>query len=221
MIENGFSVYSQFGEDGILQYLIRTLNLSNKQCCEFGMSGVTFSNTFNLVENYAWQGVFIEKNESQLKKIKKGICINKVVEISGINSLDNILSETPIDCNFDILSIDVDGVDYHIWNSVKNYFPNVVIIEINPFILPNEEYINDGTKFGSSFKSMVELGKSKGYSLVCMTGNLIFVKDEILLGTDLDFYINSNADKLFLNDAIMVDKKQITFKRYIKKTHLI
>ena len=67
MIENGFSVYSQFGEDGVLQYLIRTLNLSNKQCCEFGMSGITFSNTFNLVENYDWLGVFIEKNENELK----------------------------------------------------------------------------------------------------------------------------------------------------------
>jgi len=221
MIENGFSVYSQFGEDGVLQYLIRTLNLSNKQCCEFGMSGITFSNTFNLVENYDWLGVFIEKNENELKKIKKGICINKVVEVSGINSLDNILSETPIECIFDILSIDVDGIDYHIWDSVKKYFPNIVVIEVNPFIPFNEEYINDGTRFSSSFKSLIKLGKSKGYSLVCMTGNLIFVRDEILLGTELENYINYNPNKLFLNDAIMIDKKQISFKRYIKKTHLI
>lgn len=52
MIDKGYSVYSQFGEDGILQYLISALNLSNKQCCEFGMSGIIFSNTYNLVENY-------------------------------------------------------------------------------------------------------------------------------------------------------------------------
>ena len=61
MIDKGYSVYSQFGEDGILQYLISALNLSNKQCCEFGMSGIIFSNTYNLVENYDQVGTYIKK----------------------------------------------------------------------------------------------------------------------------------------------------------------
>ena len=93
MIDKGYSVYSQFGEDGILQYLISVLNLSNKQCCEFGMSGIIFSNTYNLVENYDWVGIYIEKNKSAIAKINKGFIINKEVDISGENSLDNILKE--------------------------------------------------------------------------------------------------------------------------------
>jgi hypothetical protein len=221
MISKGYSVYSQFGEDGILQYLISTLNLSNKQCCEFGMSGITFSNTYNLVENYDWFGVYIEKNKSAIPKISKGFIINKEVDVSGKNSLDNILKETSIHKHFDVLSIDIDGKDYHIWNSLINYKPNIVIIEINPFINPNEDYINNGSKFSSSFKSTIELGRQKGYILVCMTGNLIFVRTELLLGTELDIYAKDNPNKLFLNDAIMVSKKQISFARYIKKNKII
>lgn len=221
MIENGYSVYSQFGEDGILQYLIDKLKLSNKQCCEFGMSGVQFSNTFNLVENYEWEGIYIEKNKESLSKIKNAIKINKEVQISGENSLDNILRETPLEKNFDILSIDIDGKDYHVWNSLTDYYPNIVIIEINPFINPNEDYINDGSRFSSSFKSTIELGKQKGYTLVCMSGNLIFVKNELLIGTELQYLLKSNPNNLFLNDAIMVSDKEISFKRFIKKTKLI
>jgi len=221
MIENGYSVYSQFGEDGILQYLINCLNLTNKQCCEFGMSGLIFSNTYNLVENYNWMGVYIEQDILRLENIKNGICINKKIEMSGINSLDNILKETPLDKNFDILSIDVDGIDYYIWNSLQNYFPNIIIIEVNPFIDPDEEYINNGSKFSSSFKSLTMLAKIKGYSLVCMTGNLIFVKNELLIDSELESYISNNPKKLFLNDAVMVNKKQLSFSRYIKKDKII
>ncbi len=217
MIDKGYSVYSQFGEDGILQYLISTLNLSNKQCCEFGMSGIIFSNTYNLVENYDWFGIYIEKNKSAIEKINKGVIINKEVDISGENSLDNILKETSIDKHFDVLSIDIDGKDYHIWNSLTNYEPNIVIIEINPFLNPNEDYINDGTKFSSSFKSTIELANKKGYTLVCMSGNLIFVRSKILMNTELETYITSNPTKLFLNDAVMVSDTEISFRRFLKK----
>ncbi len=217
MIDKGYSVYSQFGEDGILQYLISTLNLSNKQCCEFGMSGIIFSNTYNLVENYDWFGIYIEKNKSAIEKINKGVIINKEVDISGENSLDNILKETSIDNQFDVLSIDIDGKDYHIWNSLTNYEPNIVIIEINPFLNPNEDYINDGTKFSSSFKSTIELANKKDYTLVCMSGNLIFVRSKILMNTELETYITSNPTKLFLNDAVMVSDREISFRRFLKK----
>lgn len=217
MLDKGYSVYSQYGEDGILQYLITILNLTNRQCCEFGMSGIVFSNTYNLVENYGWVGVYIEKDETSSSKIINGIIINKEVKISGDNSLDNILSKTPLDKNFDILSIDIDGNDYHIWNSLINYRPNIVIIEINPFIKLNIDYINDGTRFSSSFKSTVDLGRNKGYTLVCMTGNLIFVKTELLVGGELEKYITSNPNDLFLNDAGMVSETNISYRRYIVK----
>ncbi len=222
MIERGYSVYSQYGEDGIIQYLIDVLQLSNKQCCEIGMSGIVFSNTYNLVENYNWYGVYVEKNKEELDKVKLGIHINLEVEKTGINSIDNILKKnTKLDKNFDILSIDIDGIDYYIWDGLSTYEPNVVIIEINPFLGYDVDYINRGSIFSSSFKSVVELGNRKGYTLVCMTGNLIFVKTNLLTNTELEHFIKNQPYNLFLNDAIMIDKKQISFRRYIKREKLI
>jgi len=221
MIEKGYSVYSQYGEDGIIQYLIDVLQLSNKQCCEIGMSGIVFSNTYNLVENYNWYGVYVEKNKEELDTVKLGIHINLEVEKTGINSIDNILKNTKLDKNFDILSIDIDGIDYYIWDGLSTYEPNVVIIEINPFLGYDVDYINRGSIFSSSFKSVVELGNRKGYTLVCMTGNLIFVKTNLLTNTELEHFIKNQPHNLFLNDAIMIDKKQISFRRYIKREKLI
>ncbi len=221
MIDKGYSFYSQFGEDGILQYLIKILNLNNKECCELGMTGTLFSNTYNLVENYAWYGIYIEKEKNNLNNIKLGHHFNYEIKESGEFSLDNILKKTKINRNFDLLSIDIDNKDYHIWKSLKEYNPNIVIVEVNPFIDPKIEYVHNGTFFGSSFKSIVDLGNQKGYTLVCMTGNLIFVKTILLENTELEIFIKKNPIDLFLYDAIMVDKKQISFKRYFKKDKLI
>lgn len=221
MLEYGYSIYSQFGEDGIIQHLIKELKLTNRQCCEFGMSGIIYSNTYNLVENYNWDGIFIEKDKEKTLDIKYGKVIVREVEVDGENSLENILKETHFENNFDILSIDIDGKDYHIWNSLKNYNPNLIIIEFNPFIEPNIDYIYDGSKFSSSFKSMIELGIKKGYTLLTMSGNLLFGRNEKLKGTKLQNLLNENPYNLFLDDAMMVNERQIGFRRFISQSYII
>ena len=221
MLEYGYSIYSQFGEDGIIQHLIKELKLTNRQCCEFGMSGIIYSNTYNLVENYNWDGIFIEKDKEKTLDIKYGKVIVREVEVDGENSLENILKETHFENNFDILSIDIDGNDYHIWNSLENYNPNLIIIEFNPFIEPNIDYIYDGSKFSSSFKSMIELGIKKGYTLLTMSGNLLFGRNEKLKGTKLQNLLNENPYNLFLDDAMMVNERQIGFRRFISQSYII
>lgn len=221
IIDYSYSVYSQFGEDGILQFLINELNLSNHQCCEVGMNHLIYSNTYNLLENYNWYGVLIEKNPFHLPVLEYGNIIHAEVKSSGDTLLDNILETTELDTNFDILSIDIDGNDYHIWDSLNRYTPNIIIIEINPFFNCDTEYIYDGKLFSSSFKSTVDLGTKKGYTLVCMTGNLIFVKNEILSKSSLGEYLHSNPCDLFLDDAIMISNREFSFRRYIKTPKLI
>jgi hypothetical protein len=227
MIDKGYNIYSQFGEDGILQFLIECLGLTNKQCCEFGMFQTVCSNTFNLVENYGWDAVYIEYNKERYNELTQKIkgynveAINKKVEIQGDNCLDNILKNTILTSDFDVLSIDVDNIDYHIWKSLKNYQPKVVIIEINPFYKVDEDYIYDGTNFSSSFKSTLLLGLEKGYTLVCMSGNLIFVRTDLVINNkDLKKYTTIDPNSLFLDDAVMISDITINFKRYIKK-HII
>ncbi len=221
IIDNSYSIYSQYGEDGVLQFLIDELKLNNKQCCEVGMNHLIFSNTYNLVQNYGWYGVYIDKNPFHLPQLEGGIIIHEEITPLGDSRLDNVLKKTDLELNFDILSIDIDGNDYHIWNSLNDYTPNVVVIEINPFFDCQTEHVYDGKTFSSSFKSTVDLAKTKDYSLVCMTGNLIFVKNELLYGSSLSNYIHNDPCDLFLDDAIGIGKREISYKRYIETNKLI
>jgi hypothetical protein len=110
-------------------------------------------------------------------------CVNKFVDFEGKNSLDNILSCINAPQNFDLLSIDVDGTDYFIWQSLCEFNPNVVLIEFNPTI-PNDVIFvqakDNSVNQGCSLLALILLGKEKGYELICCTGwNAFFIKAEL------------------------------------------
>jgi hypothetical protein len=117
------------------------------------------------------------------------------VELSGKNLIDNILK--PHCSHINLISIDIDGYDYQVWESMKLFSPTIVVIEINSSIPVGVEQIHNLAegKQGSSFTSMLKLGISKGYSLVCHTGNMIFIKNEFINKFQ---DIEINADSLFL-----------------------
>jgi len=110
------------------------------------------------------------------------VLLNSFIDIEGANSLDNILSRTPIPTEFDLLVIDIDGNDYHIWQSLEKYHPRVVIIEFNSTIPLNLEIVQPKEKIhdcGASLLAVYNLGKQKGYQLVCISGdNAIFVEEK-------------------------------------------
>jgi hypothetical protein len=84
--------------------------------------------------------------------------------------------------NLDLISIDVDSIDYHIWKNLSEFEPRVVVIEYNHSILPWRTVIGsqDGNYVGASLNAIVELGKSNGYELVATTiTNAIFIREDI------------------------------------------
>lgn len=186
------SVTSQYGEDGIIEKIFEIIpkEVQNNWCCEFGAwDGVVFSNTFNLLTNKGWSGVLIEANTLKCDQLKKRyedksniFCLNKFIELEGSNSLDNIFSETPIPNDFDFLSIDIDGFDYHIWKSIQRYKPKVVVVEFNFTIPGNIEFIQSyepGTRQGTSILSFNKMAIEKGYQLICINHeNAFFVREE-------------------------------------------
>ncbi len=188
--------YSQNGEDGVLEYILSKLN-TNKWAVEFGAwDGKYLSNTYHFIEKYGYNAVLIEGDSAKMNDLKKNTeqfgekvkCINAFVEPAGSNTLDNLLSTTTIPHDFDLLSIDIDGLDYFIWESLQKYQPKVVIIEINIKVKPGIKIIHDKNESeykwgvsGSSIDAITELAHKKGYALIAnVSCNAIFVKKEFL-----------------------------------------
>jgi len=106
----------------------------------------------------------------------------RFVEFEGPNRLDAILASTPISPEFDVLSIDIDGNDYHIWDSLQGYRPKVVVIEFNMAIPVEVDFVQPkdmSIMQGSSLAAMVRLGEQQGYRLIHVTiTNAIFVDEK-------------------------------------------
>lgn len=231
-MEKTNNVYSQNGEDGVIQDIISRIDKSklNKWCVEFGAwDGMHLSNTYNLIKNYEYKSVLIEGDPKRFEDLKKNIPqkdaykICKFIKLNGKDSLDNILSSTPIPHDFDLLSIDIDGCDYHIFDSLQNYKPKIICIEFNPSI-PNEvEYIqprNFNLKHGSSARAIINLGKRKGYSLANITlCNIFLIRDDLIqsvIGNEemtLEDIRNDSDAKVFLftgyDGTILSNKKEL------------
>ncbi len=182
--------YSQFGEDGIIEKIFETIGEGSKWCVDIGAwDGKKISNTYNLMEHKGWNGVLVEADAKKFPDLqktyennKKAICLCRWVNFEGPDSLDNIFKETPLPKDFDFLSLDIDGNDYHAWKAMKDYAPKVAVIEFNRnipadihFIQPKDMKVNQG----SSILAIYRLGKEKGYELVAATDpNAFFVKKE-------------------------------------------
>jgi len=184
------NVESQNGEDGILERIFEIIPAKRNFCVEFGAwDGRKLSNTFNLIESHGWQGLFIEANAQKYEALlnnhggnPKVACLHEFVEFDGPKSLESLMQQKNVPVDFDVLSIDVDGTDYFIWESLQSFKPRVVIIEFN-FSIPNDVVFvqakDNHVNQGCSLLALVLLGKQKGYELICCTMcNAIFILSE-------------------------------------------
>lgn len=187
------SVYSQSGEDGILEKIFNTLSIQSGWFCEFGAGdGNNISNSRRLRE-IGWSGVLIEGDASRFEQMQKDpaisenqniFTVSKYISCEPGEKVDDILASTPIPKEFDLLSIDVDGNDLWIWESIQNYQPTVVITEYNSHFgdsltikYDQNHRFNYDSYYGATAKAFTKLGKLKNYTLVGYTKglNLIFV----------------------------------------------
>lgn len=184
------NIYSQNGEDGIIQYIFDKLNIKNGNFIEFGAwDGKHLSNTYNLfLQN--WDGIYIESDITKYNDLLNTFennerikCINSMVGYKENNSLDNIIDNIDYtNKNFDIISIDVDGLDYYIFKAMKKYLPKVICIEVNAGHNPlyDKEIPIDiaSNNIGQSMKIICDVAEDKGYFPLCYTGNLFLIKNE-------------------------------------------
>jgi hypothetical protein len=182
------NIQSQYGEDGVIEEIFNRIGYKNKICVEFGAwDGQYLSNSWNLWHNKDWSAYLIEGDQKRAEELKenlkdfpKATSIHSFVMPEGESSLDRILSKYDVPKDFDMLSIDIDGDDYHVFAKLTNYRPRLVIIEFNPTIPPGIELIQDlGEYIGASSLSLIKLAEQKNYIPVHITQtNLFFIAKE-------------------------------------------
>lgn len=188
-----FNAYSQFGEDGIIKEIFSRLEKSgislNKWVCEFGAwDGLHLSNTARLIVEEGFSAVLIEGDPDRVKWLSANFPDDRVKKICsfvthvGETSLEKILSTTNIPPNFDFLSIDIDGMDYYILESLQMYKPKLISIEFNPTIPNMINFVqpeNYSLKQGASARAIYELATRMNYSVVAGTHcNLFLLSNE-------------------------------------------
>lgn len=193
-----YKVFSQWGEDGIIQYLINNIDISNKTFIEFGVENYTESNTRFLLINNGWSGLVIDGSEENINYIKNDPIYwtyNLKTDCSFITAenINEIFVKNGISGKIGLLSIDIDGNDYWVWKNINVIDPDIVICEYNPrfgkekavtipyrpdFLRHKAHYT--GIYFGASIKALNNLAESKGYDIVYANeANLFFIKKEL------------------------------------------
>ena len=235
------------GGDGLISYILEVIHEylemdPIKLVVEFGAhtgeNGV-FSD-FLIKDGY--KAILIEADKDQFEDLvdkykdnSNVICINKLIDIEGPNTLDQILSKAQVPKIFDLLLIDVDSIDYQIWESVNKYKPLLAVIEFNETYGPNlkrihnielnqwsarrnhsvGEYIGSSVIAGSSLRSINELSKSKGYMLLTYTrNNAFFIKEELFHLFHLQ-EVDINTD--FIKTTLNIPNRVLSSRDLIKK----
>ena len=162
-------VFSQNGEDGLLQYIFIKIKTTNKYFIEIGAGDGGENNSHYLLK-LGWRGLQIDG--------KKSIGIKN--HFVTAQNVEKFFKENNVPNNFDLLSIDIDGMDYWVWKAITNYHPRVVVIEYNASVSPinstvvpyNPHFVWDDTDyFGASLGALNKLALSKGYQLVATNSN--------------------------------------------------
>ena len=199
--DTGYRVFSQHEEDGLLLFVFGIIGMHHKTFVEIGSNDGVNSNCANFAINFGWHGLFIDGDKLSIQRGKyfynkypdpwsyppKFVCARITAE-----NIDDVISKAGFSGNVDLLSIDIDGNDYWIWNAIKAIDPRVVIIEThvefgyNNIVVPYDpHYFFPGKHrvyHGASPVAMNNLAKRKGYKLVGANNygfNLIFVKNEL------------------------------------------
>ena len=195
-----FKVFSQWGEDGIIQHLSKAIEMKHKTFIEFGVESFIEANCRFLLMKDNWRGYVIDASPSNIAVLKNSyfywkfelVAVDAFVTKENINEL---LAKSGFDEDVGILSIDIDGNDYSILEAIYTIRPRILICEYNavfgdrkisvpydPNFSRTEKHFSN-LYWGASLSAMTFLANQKGYSLVGTNGsgcNAFYVRDDLL-----------------------------------------
>lgn len=196
-----FKIFSQWGDDGLIQYLIKHLMIKNETFVEFGVEDYRESNTRFLMMNNNWGGLVMDGSSKAMNRLQsqrwfwKYDLVTKNVFIDKEN-INKLLDEEWLE-DIGLLHIDIDGNDYHILEhmALDKLNPSIIIMEYNgvlgfrPLTIPYQpdfqwtkaHYSN--LYYGASVTALTQLANSKGYALVGTNragNNAYYVRRDLL-----------------------------------------
>ncbi len=195
-----FKVFSQFGEDGIIQYLISKVRIHRHIFVEFGVEEYGESNTRFLLMSNKWSGLVIEADDASVRKIQQSdiywkCSIRAVSAFITQDNINEIIEGAGIKGDIGLLSIDIDGNDFWIWQAIKIVQPRIVICEFNRNFGPDHaitvpykpdfnhvEAHPSRLYYGASLQALCLLAEQKGYDFVGCTSegvNAFFVRKDV------------------------------------------
>ncbi|MFD2908598.1 hypothetical protein ACFSX9_07595 [Flavobacterium ardleyense] len=235
-----FQVFSQRGEDGIIQYIINKIEIPNKIFVEFGVETYTESNTRFLLMNNNWSGLIIDGSKKNIDFIKSDFIYWKydlTAKESFItkDNINNLISDYTKNEDIGLLSVDIDGNDYWVWRSIETINPRIVICEYNSafgakekisvpykenFVRSKEHYSE--LYFGASLAAFCDLAEQKGYDFIGTTSagvNAYFVRKD--LSAPFKKYNPKNGFNESDNRDSKGTKGELLFLRHTERLKLI
>lgn len=194
------SIYSQNGEDGILQAIFTAIGTTNKYFVEFGAGSGRQCNSAYFARKLGWRGLWMDG-----RKVASRGPVPVHQEFITAENINDLFRKHGVPRNFDLLSIDIDGNDFWVWKAITEFHPQVVVIEYNAsvpptqsrtiaydphFCWPRTDY------FGASLLALQKLGREKGYTLVGCDSegvNAFFVRDSLAAGR----FVRSDIERLY------------------------
>lgn len=187
----GFTCYSQTDEDGILLFLFTVIGVTTKLCVEICAGDGTECNTANLILNHGWHGLLVDGDRRLVEdgrrfysRSRQTYVYPRRFECSWITraTVNDLITTNGFAGDIDLLSLDLDGVDYWIWEAIEAVTPRVVVLEYQDILGPERTWTvpysdnfsaaaysktNGMPNFcGASLSAFVKLGRRKGYGLV-------------------------------------------------------
>lgn len=200
LADHEFKAYSQWGEDGIIQHLIRCVPIAPPVFVEFGVENYTEANTRYLLTQNNWSGLVLDGGAENIAAIKRDPiywrhnlkAVQAFITRENINAL---LRDNGLTGEIGLLSIDVDGNDYWIWEAIDAVNPALVVVEYNARFGPERavsvpydaSFVRSTAHhsmiyYGASLAAFVALGRRKGYDFIGANSagnNAFFVRRDL------------------------------------------
>lgn len=198
---NEFRVFSQWGEDGIIQHLISQVRIDRPIFIEFGVENYTESSTRFLLVNNNWSGLVIDGGAENIEFIRNDPIYwqyNLKAEQAFVTreNINELFTRNGMRGEIGLLSVDIDGNDYWVWEAIEVVQPVITVVEYNARFGPDAAVTipydpafvrsrahHSMLYFGASLKALCRLGEKKGYAFVgCNSAgnNAFFVRRDRL-----------------------------------------